>query len=81
MWNSKRLILAHFWLAFAGFGLALLLGAWQMLVRSPLHAWISDPELYYRSSPRMARRWPMCSRPWSRWVSATRLPRLRWSGR
>ena len=40
------MILAHFWLAFAGFGLALLLGEWQMFIRSPLHAWISDPELY-----------------------------------
>jgi cytochrome c oxidase subunit 1 len=46
---SNRLIAAHFWLAFGGFGLALLLGAWQMLVRSPLHPWISDPEHYYRS--------------------------------
>ena len=33
---SRRLILAHFWLAFAVFGVALLLGAWQMFVRSPL---------------------------------------------
>lgn len=49
MWNSKRLVLAHFWFAFAGFGAALLLGAWQMLVRSPLHPWIRDPEWYYRS--------------------------------
>ena len=49
MWNSKRLVLAHLWFAFAGFGAALLLGEWQMLVRSPLHAWISDPEWYYRS--------------------------------
>jgi cytochrome c oxidase subunit 1 len=47
--TSRRLILAHFWLAFAGFGLALPLGAWQMVVRSPLHGWIGDPELYYRS--------------------------------
>jgi len=47
--TSKRLILAHFWLAFGLFGLALLLGAWQMLIRSPLHAWIGDPEWYYRS--------------------------------
>jgi cytochrome c oxidase subunit I len=47
--SSKRLILAHFWLAFAGFGIALLLGEWQMFIRSPLHAWIGDPELYYRS--------------------------------
>src|SRR5499433_778549 len=43
------MILAHFWLAFAGFGAALLLGAWQMFVRSPLHAWIGNPEWYYRS--------------------------------
>ncbi len=28
---------------------ALLLGEWQMLIRSPLHAWISIPEYYYRS--------------------------------
>jgi cytochrome c oxidase subunit I len=47
--TSRRLILAHFWLAFAVFGLALLLGAWQMLVRSPLHTWITNPEWYYRS--------------------------------
>lgn len=49
MLNSKRLILAHFWLAFAVFALALLLGAWQMFIRSPLATWIGDPELYYRS--------------------------------
>ena len=49
MLSSRRLILAHFWLAFALFGLALILGAWQMFVRSPLHVWISDPEWYYRS--------------------------------
>jgi cytochrome c oxidase subunit I len=47
--NSHRLILAHFWLAFATFILALCLGAWQMFIRSPLHGWIGDPELYYRS--------------------------------
>jgi cytochrome c oxidase subunit 1 len=47
--SSRRLILAHFWLAFAVFALALLLGAWQMYIRSPLPAWISDPEWYYRS--------------------------------
>ena len=49
MLNSRRLVLAHFWFAFAGFGAALLLGEWQMFVRSPLHAWSGDPELYYRS--------------------------------
>ena len=46
---NKRLILAHFWLAFAVFGLALLLGAWQMFLRSPLNAWHFNPEFYYRS--------------------------------
>jgi cytochrome c oxidase subunit 1 len=47
--NSRRLILAHFWLAFSIFGLALLLGAWQMIVRTPLYGWISNPDWYYRS--------------------------------
>ena len=49
MLNSRRLILAHFWLAFAVFGLAIVLGAWQMWVRSPFSGWISNPEWYYRS--------------------------------
>ncbi|MCA0008686.1 MULTISPECIES: b(o/a)3-type cytochrome-c oxidase subunit 1 [unclassified Mesorhizobium] len=49
MLNSRRLILAHFWLAFAVFGLALIMGAWQMFIRSPLHTWITNPEWYYRS--------------------------------
>jgi cytochrome c oxidase subunit 1 len=47
--ENRRLILAHFWLAFGLFTLALVLGAWQMFVRSPLQTWISDPEWYYRS--------------------------------
>jgi len=47
--ENRRLILAHFWLAFALFVVALALGAWQMFVRSPLDTWISDPEWYYRS--------------------------------
>jgi cytochrome c oxidase subunit I len=47
--SNPRLILAHFWLAFIGFGAALLLGAWQMFIRSPLATWISNPEWYYRS--------------------------------
>lgn len=49
MFNSKRLVLAHFWLAFAAFLLALILGEWQMYFRSPLHTGLSNPELYYRS--------------------------------
>jgi len=47
--TSKRLVLAHFWLAFMVFDLALLLGAWQMFVRSPLNVWTFSPEIYYRS--------------------------------
>jgi cytochrome c oxidase subunit I len=46
---NRKLILAHFWLAFVAFGLALFMGAWQMFVRSPLYTWISNPEWYYRS--------------------------------
>ncbi len=49
MLHNRRLILAHFWLAFAVFGVALLLGAWQMYVRSPLSPWVNNPEWYYRS--------------------------------
>ncbi len=48
MQGSNRLVLAHFWAAFVAFTAAILLGAWQMLVRSPLHRWV-DPELYYRA--------------------------------
>src|SRR6201991_4863986 len=44
-----RLILSHFWLAFIVFGAALVLGAWQMFVRSPLNVWHFNPEFYYRS--------------------------------
>jgi cytochrome c oxidase subunit 1 len=47
--NVGRLVLAHFGVAFASFALALLLGEWQMIVRSPLHAWLDNPEHYYRS--------------------------------
>jgi cytochrome c oxidase subunit I len=47
--GTRRLILAHFWLAFAAFLLALVLGEWQMYIRSPLHDWIGNPELYYRA--------------------------------
>jgi cytochrome c oxidase subunit I len=47
--KNRQLILAHFWLAFGLFAVALVLGAWQMLIRSPLLSWIPDPEWYYRS--------------------------------
>jgi len=46
---ARRLVLAHFAVAFAGFLGALVLGAWQMYVRSPLSTWVNNPEHYYRS--------------------------------
>ena len=49
MFLARRLVLAHFWVAFVAFLVAILLGEWQMFVRSPLHTWVGDPELYYRS--------------------------------
>jgi cytochrome c oxidase subunit 1 len=42
-------VLAHFWVAFVAFAAALVLGEWQMYVRSPLSAWVGNPEHYYRS--------------------------------
>jgi cytochrome c oxidase subunit I len=48
VYGSNRLVLAHFWAAFVAFVIAVPLGAWQMLVRSPLHPWV-DPEHYYRA--------------------------------
>ena len=49
MRNAERLCLAHFWVAFAAFLVACVLGAWQMWVRSPLGAQIGTPELYFMS--------------------------------
>jgi len=49
VYGSNRLVLAHFWVAFAAFAVMIPIGAWQMLVRSPLHPWLQNPELYYRS--------------------------------
>jgi cytochrome c oxidase subunit 1 len=48
VYGSSRIVLAHFWAAFVAFAIAVPLGAWQMLVRSPLHGWV-DPEHYYRA--------------------------------
>ncbi len=45
----SRLALAHFWVAFGLFLPAVVLGAWQMLMRSPLPAPLDDPNLYYVS--------------------------------
>ena len=49
MRNIRGLCLAHFWIAFAAFFVACILGAWQMWVRSPLGAQLGWPELYYMS--------------------------------
>jgi cytochrome c oxidase subunit 1 len=46
---ARKLVLAHFWVAFAAFLAAIVLGEWQMYVRSPLRGWINNPEHYYRS--------------------------------
>jgi cytochrome c oxidase subunit 1 len=47
--NSSRLALYHCWVAFAAFLPAVLLGAWQMLMRSPLPAPLDDSNAYYAS--------------------------------
>ena len=49
MQRSSRLALFHYWVAFATFLLAVLLGAWQMLMRSPLPAPLDDSAAYYAS--------------------------------
>ena len=49
MQNSSRLALYHYWAAFGLFVPAVLLGVWQMLMRSPLPAPLADPGLYYAS--------------------------------
>jgi cytochrome c oxidase subunit 1 len=46
---ARKLVLVHFWIAFIAFLGAILLGEWQMFVRSPLSAWVNNPEHYYRS--------------------------------
>jgi cytochrome c oxidase subunit 1 len=47
--SLSRLILAHLWTAFAAFGGAVILGLWQMWVRSPLAAPLSSSENYFIS--------------------------------
>ena len=49
MQASNRLALYHYWVAFALFLPAVLLGAWQMLIRSPLPVPFDDPDAYYAS--------------------------------
>src|SRR5690348_6496077 len=47
--NAERLCLAHFWVAFAAFLAAAVLGTWQMWVRSPLGANVGTPGQYFMS--------------------------------
>jgi cytochrome c oxidase subunit I len=47
--HVRRLTLFHYWVAFGVFLPAVLLGAWQMLMRSPLPAPLDDPDAYYAS--------------------------------
>jgi cytochrome c oxidase subunit 1 len=47
--HARKLVLAHFWVAFVAFLGAIVLGEWQMFVRSPLAQWVNNPEHYYRS--------------------------------
>ena len=49
MHDSRRLALFHCWVAFAVSLPAVLLGAWQMLMRSPLPAPLDDSAAYYAS--------------------------------
>jgi cytochrome c oxidase subunit 1 len=49
VFHARKLVLAHFWVAFVAFFAAIILGEWQMYIRSPLHAWVNNPEHYYRS--------------------------------
>ena len=49
MHDSRRLALYHYWVAFGLFLPAVLLGAWQMLMRSPLPVPLDNPDVYYES--------------------------------
>lgn len=49
MRNISRLCLEHFWVAFAAFAAAAVLGTWQMWVRSPLGVNTGTPGEYYMS--------------------------------
>ena len=49
MRNVERLCLAHFWVAFAAFLVACVLGTWQMWVRSPWGANVGTPGQYFMS--------------------------------
>ncbi|MBV8285629.1 MAG: cbb3-type cytochrome c oxidase subunit I [Hyphomicrobiales bacterium] len=47
--SSKKLALYHYWVAFGLFLPAVVLGVWQMLMRSPLPVPLDNPDLYYAS--------------------------------
>ena len=47
--NFRIFVLGHFWLAFGAFGLACLLGFYQVLERSGLIAAIQSPQVYFAS--------------------------------
>jgi len=47
--GSRKLALYHYWVAFGLFLPAVVLGTWQMLMRSPLPAPFDDPDAYYAS--------------------------------
>ena len=49
MYQSNRLVLFHCWVAFGLFLPAVMLGFWQMLMRSPPPAPLDDPVAYYAS--------------------------------
>ena len=47
--SARRLALANFWVAFAAFGIAVVLGVWQMWARSPWQAPLHTPSNYFLS--------------------------------
>ncbi len=47
--RNRILFLSHFWVSMGLFAPAVLLGAWQMLERSPLPAPFANPSAYYAS--------------------------------
>lgn len=47
--TSRTFILAHFWIAFGAFGLACILGVYQVLERSGLVPFLESPEIYFAS--------------------------------
>ena len=49
MRNVERICLAHFWVAFAAFLVACVLGSWQMWVRSPWGTNVGTPGHYFMS--------------------------------